>query len=300
MNIALINKWTVVLVSVLCLNVAQAQPTDGTCPIKTQSIAIDQGSISYMQGGSGQTVLLLHGLFGQKEQWTEMACALLKQGFNVIVPDLPGYGQSSAYPITIYQLESQVATLARFMKVVSDKPFHIAGNSMGGAIAALYVNQFSQEVKSLAFIGAPLGVISWSDQVGNAIFRGINPFIPIDNAQLDLEMELLFAKPPVISEEIKAQLITEYRSNNRHYQQVWDIVNFYGNALNQLPKQTVRTFILWGERDGIFNVSGLKPLTKKFPHSQSHQLANSGHLVMLEQAMKITDLYASFLKKSPE
>lgn len=298
MNIASINKWVVGLVSVLCLNVTQAQSTDSTCPLKTQSIAIDQGSISYMQGGSGQTVLLLHGLFGQKEQWTEMACALLKQGFNVIVPDLPGYSQSTGYPISIYQLESQVTTLAQFTKALSVKPVHIAGNSMGGAIAALYVNRFPQEVTSLAFIGAPLGVISWSEQVRNAIFRGINPFIPIDNAQLDLEMDLLFAKPPVISEEIKDQLIREYRTNNRHYQQVWDIVNFYGDALNQLPKQTVRTFILWGERDGIFNVSGLKPLIKKFPNSQSHQLPQAGHLVMLEEPSKINDLYAPFLKNA--
>ena len=298
MNITLINKWVAGLASALCLNLAQAQTTDSACPLKSQSIVIDAASISYTQGGSGQTLLLLHGLFGQKEQWADMACALVGEGFHVIIPDLPGYGQSNAYPITIYQLESQVATLAHFMKVVSGKPFHIAGNSMGGTIAALYANQFPQEIRSLAFIGAPLGIIAWSNQVKNAIFRGVNPFIPIDTAQFDLEMGLLFAKPPVIGGDIKAQLIQEYRNNNRHYQQVWDIVNFYGNSLNQLPNQVVPTFIVWGERDAIFNISGLKPLTKKFPHSQSHHLANAGHLVMLEQPQQIAHLYASFLKNS--
>ncbi len=216
----LIHKWIVGLASVLCLSMAQGQGNDAACPMVAKSIAIDAGSISYLQGGQGPSILLLHGLFGQKEQWMDMACALANQGFNVIVPDLPGYGQSTVYPIAIYQLESQVTTLQRFMGSVSGKSFHIAGNSMEGAIAGLYSKQFPDEITSLAFIGAPLGVISWSDQVRDSINKGINPFIPIDNAQFDIEMGLLFAQAPVISNDIKKQLVQEYRNNNRHYQQV--------------------------------------------------------------------------------
>ncbi|WP_415065007.1 alpha/beta fold hydrolase [Polynucleobacter necessarius] len=75
-------------------------------------------------------------------------------------------------------------------------------------------------------------------------------------------------------------------------------MNFYGNTLNRLPNQSLPTFILWGERDEIFSISGLPVLKKKFPHSQSHRLANAGHLVMLEQPVKIANLYTSFLKNS--
>ena len=296
----LITQWIVCLAGVLCMHLAQGQTIDATCPLRAKSIAIDAGSISYLQGGQGPEVLLLHGLFGQKEQWMEVACVLANQGFGVLVPDLPGYGQSTAYPLAIYQLESQVATLQRFMKAVSGKPFHIAGNSMGGAIAALYAHQFPQEIKSLAFIGAPLGIIGWSDEVRNSIFHGVNPFIPIDSEQLELEMNLLFAKAPVLGNNLKKQLLKDYINNNRHYQQVWDIVNFYGNSLNQMPKQFLPTFILWGERDGIFSVSGLPSLIQQFPNSQSYRLANVGHLLMLEQPANIADLYNVFLKNSPQ
>jgi pimeloyl-ACP methyl ester carboxylesterase len=291
----LINKWIIGLAGVFCLSMAQGQSNDATCPLITKSIAVDAGSISYLQGGQGRLILLLHGLFGQKEQWMDMACALTKNGFRVIAPDLPGYGQSGTYPITIYQLESQVKTLQRFMRLVTGEPFDIAGNSMGGAIAGLYANQYPQEIKSLAFIGAPLGIIVWSDQVRDSIYQGVNPFIPIDQSQLDSEMDMLFAKPPVISDDIKTQLLQDYRNDNRHYQQVWNIVNFYGNTLKRLPNQYLPTFILWGEHDEIFNISGLPVLKKKFPHSQSHRLADIGHLVMLEQPLKIADLYTSFL-----
>ncbi len=298
MRMTLIIRWMIGLVSILILNLAQGQTTNTDCPLANKSVAIDTGSISYLQGGQGPTVLLLHGLFGQKEQWMDMGCAMANQGINVIIPDLAGYGQSKNYPITMYQLESQVTILQQFMKIVSRKPFHIAGNSMGGAIAGLYANQFPQEIQSLGFIGAPLGVITWSDQVREAIYQGINPFIPIDHAQLDLEMDLLFAKVPMIGDDVKTQLLRDYRSNNRHYQQVWDIVNFYGNSLNQIPNQLVPTFILWGVHDRIFSIAGLPTLKKKFPNSQSHPLTQAGHLVMLENPGKIVELYGSFLKSA--
>ncbi len=81
-------------------------------------------------------------------------------------------------------------------------------------------------IKSLAFIGALLGIIEWSPQLKKAIFNGINPFIPVNQDQFNLEMSLLFYRPPQIDPTVSASLIKEYGENNRYYQQIWDIVNF--------------------------------------------------------------------------
>lgn len=290
-------KYLAYLTIVFSVGSVYGQPVGQTCPLVTKNATVDGGVISYLQGGTGQKILLLHGLFAQKEQWTEVGCALAIKGFEVIAPDLPGYGASNGYPISVYPLESQVGVLHQFMKQMDDAPIHIAGSSMGGEIAALYANEYPQQIRSLAFIGAPMGIIAWSGQVREAIFQGINPFIPINQQQLDLEMRLLFFQPPVISAEIKSQLLKEYVGNNRHYQQVWDIVNFYGNSLNQISKQSVNTLIIWGEQDGIFNISGIPILKKQFPHSQSYALADAAHLLMLEKPKEIVDIYSNFLKR---
>ena len=290
-------KYLAYLTIVFSVGSVYGQPVGQTCPLVTKNATVDGGVISYLQGGTGQKILLLHGLFAQKEQWTEVGCALAIKGFEVIAPDLPGYGASNGYPISVYPLESQVGVLHQFMKQMDDAPIHIAGSSMGGEIAALYANEYPQQIRSLAFIGAPMGIIAWSSQVREAIFQGINPFIPMNEQQLDLEMRLLFFQPPVISAEIKSQLPKEYVENNRHYQQVWDIVNFYGNSLNQISKQSVNTLIIWGEQDGIFNISGLPILKKQFPHSQSYALTDAAHLLMLEKPKEIVDIYLNFLKR---
>jgi pimeloyl-ACP methyl ester carboxylesterase len=275
---------------------AYGQNQNPACPLLAKTAAIDGGTISYLEGGKGERVLLLHGLFAQKEQWLEVGCALAISGFDVIAPDLPGYGASSTYPVSIYSLETQVKILHQLIASTGSGAIHIAGSSMGGAIASLYADQYPKEIKSLAFIGAPLGIIGWSPQVKASIFQGVNPFIPISNDQLNLEMSLLFFKPPMIDEAVKSQLLKEYLTNNRHYQQVWDIVNFYGTCLDRKQTNSVRTLILWGKQDGIFDIAGLPLLKNKFPQAQSYEFSDAAHLLMLEQPKRVLDVYERFIR----
>ena len=272
------------------------QNQNSTCPLVAKTAAMDGGVISYLEGGKGERILLLHGLFAQKEQWLEVGCALAISGFDVIAPDLPGYGASSTFPVSVYPLERQVKILHQLITSLGSGAIHIAGSSMGGAIASLYVDQYPKEIKSLAFIGAPLGIVGWSPQVKASIFQGVNPFIPISNEQLNLEMSLLFFKPPVIDEAVKSQLVKEYVVNNRHYQQVWDIVNFYGTCLDRKQNNSVKTLILWGKQDGIFDIAGLPLLKERFPQAQSYEFSDAAHLLMLEQPKQVVDVYRQFLR----
>lgn len=291
-----IIQYALCLILFISVSSAFGQSGNIACTPVDKKIAIDEGVIHYLEVGKGVPVLLLHGLFAQKEQWTEVACALANQGNQVIAPDLPGYGASSNYPVSVYPLESQVKKLHQFLGAIKMGSTHIAGSSMGGAIAAMYAMQYPNEIKSLAFIGAPLGVIGWSPQVKNAIFNGINPFIPINQDQFNLEMSLLFYQPPQIDSAVSASLIKEYVDNNRHYQQVWDIVNFYDAVLMGGSTYRGKTFILWGEQDGIFNVSGLPALKKRFPQASARSISKASHLLMLDQPQKVVDLYSHFLR----
>ena len=274
-----------------------SQTQVANCPLLTKTVAVDGSAMSYLVGGHGDSIVLLHGLFAQKEQWLDVGCALASQGFEVLAPDLPGYGASSGYPVTVYGLDSQVDTLHKFMLRLGKDNMHIAGSSMGGTIAALYAQKYPGQIKSLAFIGAPLGIIGWSPQVRKAIFEGVNPFIPMNEKQFDLEMYLLFFKPPKIDAGIKAKLVQEYVENNRHYQQVWDIVNFYDRSLGSMEMNTPRTLILWGEQDGIFSIDGLPLIKEAFKNSQAMRFPDAAHLLMLEQPKKVVRVYGEFLRE---
>jgi pimeloyl-ACP methyl ester carboxylesterase len=297
--IGMLMKTLFKLLLTICLSwsvVSQAQSNPNSCQFINKSVAIDKGIIQYFKVGEGTPVVLLHGLFAQKEQWSDFACQLSKSGFAVYAPDLPGYGQSTGFPIENYQLQKEVESIHQFTKTLGLGRLHLAGNSMGGAIAALYANQYGNEVLTLGFIGAPMGVVAWSPQVKQAIFGGVNPFIPININQFDQEMSLLFDKPPELTAKMKGDAIAQYISDNRHYQQVWDIVNLDIAILDGPQIFNKPVFIMWGVEDGIFNIAGKPKLEKKYKNPTAYAIPHAAHLIMLEHTQEMADLYLQFLK----
>jgi pimeloyl-ACP methyl ester carboxylesterase len=216
-----------------------------------------------------------------------------------LLPDLPSYGQSTGFSIESYALTQEVFLIRQFVQKLGLKEPHITGNSMGSTIAALYSEQYPDDIKSLGFIGAPLGIVGWSPQVKSAILKGINPFVPVTVSQFDLELSLLFYKPPTISAEVKQSAVNGYVSNNMHYQQIWNIVNLDLMVLDQKKKSTKPTFIAWGMHDGVFNISGKRLLDERFPNGLSLTISDAAHLIMLEKPKEIADQYLNFLNSLP-
>jgi abhydrolase domain-containing protein 6 len=285
---------TAILLQIVVATVA-AQDNSG-CRRSTLSEEIDGGRIVYNVTGAGPTVLLVHGLFATKEQWNPLACLLADAGYRTIAVDLPGYGESDGYALSAYQLENQVEALHALMARLDIKRFDIAGNSMGGAISAMYARRHAEQVRSLAFVGSPLGVTGWSGPMRDAIHRGINPFIPADADQLDLELHLLFVVPPPLSDGGKQKIVATYAANNLHYVQVWNIVNLYDEVLKRSRPAKISTLIVWGLDDRIYDVSGAKTLQRIVSGSELHRLPHAGHLLHLENASDVAPIYIKFLR----
>lgn len=270
------------------------------CAITTHSAPISNGTLSYNQVGTGQPILLLHGLFASKEQWNDMMCQLSEASYRVLAPDLPGYGNSTGFATRDYALENQVALLHQLTNQLGIRSFDMAGSSMGGAIATLYSQRYPEQLRSLAFIGSPLGVTDWANSVRNSIFDGINPFIPTTKEQFDLEISLLFVTPPTIPDSVKTEKVNDYITRNRHYQQIWDIVNLYDDVLCQgrrrgRPTQ-LPTLAIWGREDRIYDIRGADRLQRCIPGSQVFRLPKAGHLLLMENSEEATADYLRFLR----
>jgi hypothetical protein len=102
-----------------------------------KEVKIDDHTIVYLKGGKGPTILLLHGYTGNKDNWILFAPYLTKD-YHVVIPDIPGYGESSKLEKAPYDLSSQMSRLHKFTRAVDLKKFNMAGNSMGGFFAGIY------------------------------------------------------------------------------------------------------------------------------------------------------------------
>ncbi|MCZ9349705.1 alpha/beta fold hydrolase [Streptomyces mutabilis] len=92
-------------------------------------------TLSYARVGTGEPLLLLHGIGHHRQAWDPVIDILATER-EVIAVDLPGFGESSALPPSLpHDLPTTTAVLAAFCAVLGlDRP-HAAGNSLGGLLA---------------------------------------------------------------------------------------------------------------------------------------------------------------------
>ncbi|MBO0768718.1 MAG: alpha/beta hydrolase [Solirubrobacterales bacterium] len=91
--------------------------------------------INYERRGSGEPLLLVHGIGSRWEVWTPVLDQLAAH-YDVIALDVPGFGASPAPPKgTTPGIESMCDMLERFLAELGVERPHVAGNSMGGWIA---------------------------------------------------------------------------------------------------------------------------------------------------------------------
>ncbi|MGW4779719.1 alpha/beta fold hydrolase [Streptomyces filamentosus] len=92
-------------------------------------------SLTYERRGTGEPLLLLHGIGHHWQAW-EPVLDVLACERDVIAVDLPGFGASDALPQDCaYDLSTVTSVLAAFCSAVGVERPHVAGNSLGGLLA---------------------------------------------------------------------------------------------------------------------------------------------------------------------
>jgi pimeloyl-ACP methyl ester carboxylesterase len=148
------------------------QPAAPPSGFKHATKNINGVNIHYVTGGQGDPLVLIHG-FGQNWfMWNRLLPELSKH-YTVIVPDLPGIGESDK-PET----GNDKKTLAKNIhELVSQLGFHhinLAGHDIGFMVAYAYAAQYGDDVKKLALMDALLPGIEpvWSQVKGSAWWFG--------------------------------------------------------------------------------------------------------------------------------
>ncbi|HET9450343.1 MAG TPA: alpha/beta hydrolase [Aggregicoccus sp.] len=266
------------------------------CGLHAKQVQVGTHTLHYLEGGAGEPVLLLHGLFGDKDHWTQFSRALTAR-HRVIAPDLPGFGESTRRADEDYAYDAQVARLHAFTRALGLTRFHLAGSSMGGALAALYAERYPEQVLSLAFIGAPHGLRTpLPSPVELEIAEGKLPLVSETPEDFERLAQRLFVRRPFLPRPLLLQLSERAVRDVPGDVRMWHAHRAQGPVLEGLlPRLKLPSFSLWGAEDQVFHVSGA-PLLRALPHHQGHVLPGVGHLPMLERPAETGARYADFLE----
>lgn len=121
--------------------------------LDVQVVSVDGLRVHYKRAGQGPTVVLLHGS-GSSLEGFERVAALLSSSYDVIRPDLPGFGRTGPRPDRDYRVRTYARTIARFLAALRVPHFVVAGNSLGGNIAWNLALDAPERVDGLVLVNA--------------------------------------------------------------------------------------------------------------------------------------------------
>ncbi len=253
----------------------------------------------YLDSGGDRTPLvLIHGFGGDKSNWTRM-CRHLRGHFRIIVPDLPGFGESQA-PVTLrYRVQDHVERLRGFLADLGVTQPHLGGNSMGGYIAALYAATHTAEVSGLWLINsAGIFTAEQSELQQTLDAGGHNPLLPQTAEQFGGVLRYAMSRPPHIpSFVLDAMARRALAMNALRQNQFADILEESPHLEDLLKGLPTPTHVLWGEEDRLIHVDCVRVLRELLPNSSATVLKGIGHIPMLEAPEQTALDYLAFRER---
>ena len=264
-------------------------------------VVVDSDAIAYRESGSGATVVLIHGMFGDGLDW-EPVFAPLAQKHRVIALDLPGFGES-AKPRVEYTAEFFATRLHMFLESLRIEHATLVGNSFGGILCMHYALQYPESVAGLVLIGSG-GFRLWRKEDCDAALvrfseENIRRFTP---AYHELLFAQLFVKgrSPFSLRYLAKQDDKLSRSDFNEY--ACAVHSSIKMALeadlgNDLARIQAPVLVIHGEKDPIIPLKWAREAAAKFPHGELREVKDCGHVPQMECVPEVVDAITNFVAR---
>ena len=266
----------------------------GLAGLDEGSMTLDDHQLVYLRGGEGPPVVLLHGFSADKDNWTRLSRHLTST-HDVIVPDLPGHGQSSRLDASTYDIRSQAERVHQMITALTSEPVHLVGNSMGGHIATWMAVEHPEQLASLTLI-CPGGVTSPQASEMQVLARqGLNPLLVEDAEDYDRLLDFVFVEPPYIPGPTKAYFAEMAVKHRPFHEKIWrDLHEVPAPLEPQLPHVQAPTLVLWGDTDRVLDPSGARVFAEGIPHAEVQIMDATGHVPMIERPADVAQRLLPF------
>ena len=266
-------------------------------------------NLTYMERQStskanAESIILLHGFSANKDNWIRFTKAL-DEKYHVIAVDLAGHGDSEKLLTTDYDLIKQAERLDALVAGLGINEFHIAGNSMGGAISAIYSLSHPDKVKSLTLIDAAGIDGNQPSEFYQALAKGSNPLIATDEESFEFRMNFTMSQPPLLPWPLRPALFRQTMARIDINEKIFsDMIttkkrleenNFQASIQSTIADNKMPTLIMWGNEDRVLDVSAVAAFKEVMPSASVHIFEGVGHLPMVEIPNESAEVYQQFL-----
>jgi pimeloyl-ACP methyl ester carboxylesterase len=242
------------------------------------------GKYKFIEEGEGETLIMLHGLFGAMSNFSGVI-EHFKHTHKVVVPLLPLF--------ELDLLHTTVSGLEKFFhKFIDHRGYtnvHLMGNSLGGHVALVHLLKKHDRIKTLILTGS------------SGLFEnGMGDSYPKrgDYEYIRKKTEMTFYDPKTATKELVDEV---YQIVNERMKTL-KVISLARSAIknnlgDELKQITLPTLLIWGNNDSITPPFVGREFHKLIPHSELHFIDHCGHAPMMEVPAEFNLILEQFLQK---
>ncbi len=257
--------------------------------LEKHELDTESGRMTVWEGGSGPTLVLLHGAGDQAGAWARTIGGLISD-YRVVIPDLPGHGGSDPHSGPIH-MEQLLDGIDRVMDAYcADEPVTIIGNSMGAWLGFLYARDNPGRVERLVAVN------------GGPIVE-LNPRVNIfpttrDEARATMKGLMGPASPPIpgfVLDDIVR------RTTNGPAARFAQTAGEMGPYLldGRLDQVTVPVELVWGAADQLLTIDYAQRMVDGLPRARLHPINGCGHVPQRECPLRFLEVLTEALAAPP-
>jgi pimeloyl-ACP methyl ester carboxylesterase len=276
--------------------------------LEVHRVSLNGQEIAFRLEGTGQTLLLIHGIAGDSRTWAE-AMRQLARRFRVLAPDLPGHG-ASAKPQGDYSLGAHASFLRDLLQALHIGHATLVGHSLGGGIALQFAYQFPEQCERIVLVSS------------GGLGRDVSPLLralSLPGAEVVLSMgfpgfvlrrgEALWKwlgtrgiHAPGLAEKWNAYVsLSDAESRRAFLRELRAVVNGGGQvvrALGRLDLSRRPILLVWGDRDSIIPLSHAILAHEAIPGSQLEVFPGAEHFPHAEFPGRFAEVLTRFIEST--
>ncbi|WP_179380919.1 alpha/beta fold hydrolase [Jannaschia marina] len=259
--------------------------------LEDRVIEVDGYAVHYFEGGTGPTLVMLHGMADDRHSFVGTAAALTDD-YRVILTDLMGHGDNAADPDRDYSTAGQRGFVERFVEALDLEGFHLVGNSMGGHTSAAFALANPERVEKLVLVNAPGLVVD-----DTVVYGGFGA--PITSRdKFDALMARVVFEPPSVPGPVKEYLIADTNARMEFINRLAESVRLGAeyDLSDRIDTLAVPTLILWGQEDVVVPFAVAEAYAEGVPDAELVLLPEAGHSPQLEAPDRVADAIRTFLE----
>ena len=285
-------------------------------PFTGHTLDLDGLSYHYLDEGSGDPVVMVHGNPSWSFYYRNLVLTL-RERYRCIVPDHIGCGFSDKPGDERYDytLSRRVDDLERLIDHLGlTQKITLVLHDWGGMIGMAYASRHPERIGRLVLLNTaafhlpkekkfPVGLkICRDTALGTLLVRGFNAF--------SVGASIVGCKKNPMSEELKSAYRSPYNSwanriaTLRFVQDIplvpgdrnYDLVSEVAAGLHRFADLPIAIF--WGELDFVFDPTFLAEWKRRFPKARVKSYPDAGHYILEDMKSEVVPMIAAFLKET--